>query len=609
MARFQDDFDTAVNAEWKEQNPIPDIYPRYTNFTKLDEELEQLKIGMCKDESNEFIHSLFRLYSEQDEGSVMDYIGEKVRKIMECESKQDLCNHLLRNIVKGQYQIFHVCHSGTERNPLFQIPHFSVGGLSLPDMSYYTERTELREPLLEMIGKQLGMFDVSPASLDFIWDMETLLATYHYTKAEKREPLKTYHPTTVQAVVTKMSPYFDEIPTIFPEDYHDITLNNHHILDGLKRVIDEFSLDQLKVWYAWKTVRGSVGYTTNQLYQNNFDFYNTLLNGIQTPKSIEKRGAIMIEGFVEDLFTQHYLEHHVDDDLKANFSGFVEDIRHALYEKMKKATWMCEKTREKALDKLHSMTLKVVGPSKFRDYSRLHKTYSNFLEFVDEYYLWDWEVLEVEEKMYQLRDPETWLMSSMTINAYYHPLYNEIVFPAGILQPPFYGSEQSLAQNLGGIGAVIAHEMTHGFDDQGSRFDKNGYLYNWWSKETRENYENIIVKMEEHFNSLIHEDKPVNGKLTQGENLADIGGLRTAMSLCKTDDDKKECMLSWARIWRANVRREYAQQMIVLDPHSPPRLRVNGILQHIDDFYRIFDVKEGDGMYLTPEKRCAIWNE
>jgi len=228
---------------------------------------------------------------------------------------------------------------------------------------------------------------------------------------------------------------------------------------------------------------------------------------------------------------------------------------------------------------------------------------------VDNYYKWDWDILEVKEKMYKMRDPETWEMSAMTVNAYYHPLYNEIVFPAGILQEPFYSTSQSYGANAGGIGAVIAHEMTHGFDDQGSRFDKNGYLYDWWSKSTRETYENTIKKMEEHFNSLTHEDLPVNGKLTLGENLADLGGMQTAISSCESDEEKQKCIKSWAKVWRANVRREYAREMIALDPHSPPRLRINAILQHIEEFYRLFNVKEGDDMFISLDKRCDLWNE
>ena len=611
MFAYQNDFDNTVNAEWKKENPIPDIYPRYTNFTKLSEELETLKITMCKDEENTFIHKIFQLFVNQQDENTLKYIREKkIKPIMSKVTKTGLFDYLIKQISNGDYTFFHICHSGTERNPTFQVPHFSFGGISLPDQSYYTDREELRDDFLNMISTQYQLLGVEE-NCDFIWDLEKTIASYHYTRAEKREPLKTYHPTTMYAVKKQMAPYFDSMSTFLPEEYHDIVLNNHHILDVYKKIIDEYSLGQLKLWFIWQVINSYASYTTGELYANHFAFYNTKLNGIKQPKSLEKRGAGYVESYLSDIFTKLYLENHVDKYLTHNFKDFVEEIRSSLLNKLENASWMCEETRDKALDKLVSMELKVVGPTNIEDYVALKSQGfgDQFLSFIDAYYKWDWDILEVKKKMYSIRDPKEWLMSAMTINAYYHPLYNEIVFPAGILQAPFYSSNQTRGENLGGIGAVIAHEMTHGFDDQGSRFDKNGYLRTWWSKETRENFENIIKNMETHFNNLTYKDKPVNGKLTQGENLADLGGLQISLATCKDDAEKRECMLSWAKVWRANVREEYAHQMLVVDPHSPPRLRINGILQHISDFYRIFGVKDGDALYLNLDKRCMLWND
>ena len=605
--RMQDDVDGYINSEWKSNNPIPDIYPRYTNFTALSENLEKQKIEICENKENVIINNLFNLYKGQSSEQTNNYIKKKVNVINDCESKQELINHIISLIPKGKYLLFHVCHSGTERNPLFQVPQFTFGGLSLPDKSYYTDRKELKDDLLELIKNQLSIFDIN-GDVNFIWEVESKLAEYHYSRSEKREPLKTYHPTTMYQLKQQMSPFFDKVSDYLPDEYHDIVLNNHKILEGFKELLTNISLEQLKILMSWKLIRSYASYTTNSIYDNNFAFFNTKLNGIKTAKSLTKRAAAFVEGFLEDEFSQIYLNKYADPSLKDSFVPFVERIRDTLYKKMEKANWMCQSTREKALDKLKDMTLKVVAPNVFRKYNEI-ESYSSWLEFVDNYYKWDWDVLEVKEKMYKMRDPETWEMSAMTVNAYYHPLYNEIVFPAGILQEPFYSTSQSYGANAGGIGAVIAHEMTHGFDDQGSRFDKNGYLYDWWSKSTRETYENTIKKMEEHFNSLIHEDLPVNGKLTLGENLADLGGMQTAISSCESDEEKKKCIKSWAVVWRANVRREYAREMIALDPHSPPRLRINAILQHIEEFYRLFDVKENDGMFISLDKRCDLWNE
>ena len=611
MVRVHDDFDNAINEEWKKNNPIPEIYPRYTNFTILHEELEKLKITICQDTKYTLLNKLYNLYKNQDDEKVINFIQEYINVIHGKDSKQELIDYLLHEIINGNYILLHICHSGTERNPLFQIPHFTFGGLSMPDQSYYTERTELQEPFIELIKKQFDVCSVSYDNIDlnFVWELEKQLASYHYTNAEKREPLKTYHPTTMKAFKKMMHPYFNNIDNILPNEYYDIVLNNDSLFEGFVNVLETYSLEQLKLWFTWRIIKKYGNNTTNDLYNNLFDFYSRRLNGVKTQRSLDKRAAGMMEGMLEDMFTKLYLEDYVEPSLKKNFSVFVEELRDSLRIKMEKASWMCKETKENAIDKLNSMTLKTIGPVNYKNYNHFDKDYSCFLEFINDYSKWDWDVLEVKEKMYKLRDANEWLMSGMTINAYYHPSYNEIVFPAGILQPPFYGVNQTFGENAGGIGAVIAHEMTHGFDDQGSRYDKNGYLYNWWSKETRKEYETIIKKMEEHFDTLTYEDKPLNSKLTQGENLADLGGLQTALSLCKTDEDKKDCLISWAKIWRANSTKEFSEKMLVVDPHSPPHLRINAIVQHISDFYRLFNVEKTDKMYLEPERRCMLWSE
>ena len=520
-------------------------------------------------------------------------------------------SHLLGLISQGQYKVFHICFSGTERNPKFQIPNIGFGGLSLPDKTYYLEKTQYKEDFLKMVQTQVNYFGYEK-NMDFIWELEKEIAESHYSRAEKREPLKTYHPMTLNALIEKCAPFLDTVKSVLPDKIHDITVNNFSLLSTFQKVWSEKSLEELQFWYVWKTIIGSVGSLDNEnpLFKTHFDFFSKTLNGIEKPKSMDKRAANFVEGYLDDDFSRIYLEKYCDPNLKSEFPQFVERIRASLLEKIEKATWLDEENKKTTLEKLRCMTLKVVSPTNFKDYSVLSdKSYSNILEFIAAYYKWDWEILEVEKKMYQLRDPHAWEMSAMTVNAYYHPLYNEIVFPAGILQAPYYSSTQSYGENAGGIGAVIAHEMTHGFDDQGSNYDKDGYLYQWWTDETKQNYEDIIQKMEDYFNSLTHVDMSMNGKLTQGENLADLGGLQTAISSCDTEEQRKDCLISWATIWRANVRYEYAQKMIDLDPHSPPHLRINGILPHIQSFYDIFDIQEGDGMYLEPEKRCMLWSE
>ncbi len=608
--RIEDDFDNHINFEWKKNNTIPAEYPRFTNFTHIDMQLEKLKMEIAENSENKLVNSVYNLFLNQDENSIKSTMQKDINEILGKQTKQDLITYLLEQIPQGNYLLFHICNAGTERNPQFQIPNFSLGGLSLSDKEYYLEQTKHKDGLMSLIKKQLTYFDINDDT-DFIWELEKTIAKSHYSKAEKREPLKTYHPMTLRAFKKVFQPYFKDIENILPSEIYDITVNNDQLLETFKVVLDTYNVSQLKLWYVWKIIRSTCGYlhNDNELYKNHFAFYMTEINGVEKPKSMDKRAGNFVEGYLEDKFSKIYVDKYVDKRLFTEFPQFVEKIRASLMHKLKVAEWMDDDTRVASLEKLRDMTLKVVSPSQFRNYDAIDREYSNVLEFVEAYYRWDWDVLECKEKMYKLRDPKKWEMSAMTVNAYYHPLYNEIVFPAGILQAPFYDCNASYGVNVGGIGAVIAHEMTHGFDDQGSKFDKNGFLYDWWSKETRENYESIIKKMENHFATLTHVDLPVNAKLTQGENLADLGGLKIALASCEGNEkDEKDCMVSWAKIWSANVRYEYAQQMITLDPHSPPHLRINGILPHIQRFYEIFNIGESDVMYLKTEKRCDLWD-
>lgn len=608
--RLEDDFDNFINFEWKLENNIPDEYPRFTNFTKIDMYLEKLKMEISQNPDNIFINYIYNLFLNQNEENIKNHINNEITILSSFNNKNDLFNFLLKNINNGKYTLFHISNNGTERNPLFQIPNFNFNGLSLSDREYYINKLQFKDGLLNLIHKQLNYFNIND-DINFIWDLETIIAKSHYTRAESREPLKDYHPMTISIFKKIFTPYFDNIQNILPSKFYDITANNEDLLYAFKEVFDKFSLRKLQVWFIWRTIKGYINYLSNDniLYKNHFEFYMKTINGIEKPKSMNIRAGNLVEQYLDDEFSRIYVKNYVDPKLVIEFPKFVEKIRNTLLKKLETAEWMCEKTRLASLDKLRDMTLKVVSPQKFKDFSKINIQYNNILEFIDNYYKWDWEELECKEKMYKLRDPMTWEMSAMTVNAYYHPLYNEIVFPAGILLPPFYDINASYGVNVGGIGAVIAHEMTHGFDDQGSKYDKNGYLYDWWSNDTRNNYENIIMKMEDYFNTLTHVDLPLNARLTQGENLADLGGLKIALSSCEGNEEfEKECMISWAKIWGANIRYEYAQKMITIDPHSPPHLRINGILPHIDKFYKIFYIKNNDKMFLDENKRCMLWS-
>jgi putative endopeptidase len=490
------------------------------------------------------------------------------------------------------------------------VPHINFGGLSLPDKSYYTEKESELKPefnnmLLELFkGLEIETMDKT----DLIWSIEKDISSAHYDKAEKRDPLKTYHPCTMDIFMKLTNNKYSALTEILPREYKDVVINNDELPNKISEVFENYDLDSLKTWVIWKIIKSKVTYSSGELYKTYFNFYGAKLSGTKVPRPLEERAVTFTQVHLGDEFSKIYMDDYVDPLLKYNFPRFVEKLREVVGNKLSNAPWMSDKTKKLALDKLHRMNLKVVGPSKFEDYSIFNKEYSSIFEFVDDFDKWDWDELEVNRKMYKLHDPEEWLMDAVDINAYYHPYYNEIVFPAAILQEPFYSSNYTFGENAGGIGAVICHEISHGFDDEGSKYDSDGFLHNWWSKQDRENYEKVISPMENYFNTLEYNSKSLNGRLTQGENLADLGGLKCSLAACENDTEKRNCINAWAKTWRANLRDEYAEQMIVVDPHSLPRFRINGILPHIEDFYRLFDVNEDDKMFLDKSKRCNLYD-
>ena len=606
---FKEDFDTALNQVWKDAHPIPDKYPRYTNFTQLSEQLEQTMISMCTDESNELLNQIYSLYTEQTDDQLKHFLLKQTQFINACDTTEQLVKLLISWIPSGQYYLLHICHSGTCRNPKFQIPHFNFSGISLPDKTYYTDRTELREPFEQMVSEVFSMVGLSKEDISCIWSIEARIALDHYSRAEKREPLKTYHPTTLSSLIKRMGAQFRPLLEYLPTEYHDITVNNDTLPDTFSHIFTYTPLHELKTWMLWKVMKSYIPYSTNELYKPYFAFYHTRLSGIQAPRPLQERAALFVKSHLDDEMSRIYMEQHADPTLQTEFPQFVEKLRATLRQKLGELEWMSSETRAKATEKLDGMTLKVVGPCTYEDYSHFNQSYNSVFNFIDAYAEWDWKVLEVKRNMYTLHNPDKWEMCAMDVNAYYHPLYNEIVFPAGILQKPFYSNEYAYGTNAGGIGAVICHEMTHGFDDQGSQYDKDGYLHEWWTEDDRTRYDSAISPMEQYFNGLSYQGTPLNGKLTQGENLADLGGLKLSLASCPNDEEKKNCLLAWGNTWRANIRDAYAKQMIVVDPHSLPRFRINGILPHVPDFYRLFDVNKENAMYLDSEKRCTLWDD
>ena len=611
--RPQDDFDNYINAQWKQDNPIPDKYSRFTNFTVLQEKMDKILIEMTK-QDNSLINNIYNLYLNQDNRTLKDKISNIVNKINQIDDIETFFRYIFSEIPNGKYYLLHIYHSGTCRNPKFQVPYFSFGGISLPDKSYYTDKKDLRSDYELMINELFEYYNILPINrqnIDKIWDLESNIAQYHYDRAEKRDPLKRYNPCTLSLFHQLTDNKFSYLSDILPQEYHDIVLDNSILPIKLYSIFNSYNIEILKTWLIWQVIKSYVPNSINNDYNIYFNFYGTKLTGTKIPKPLNERAIRFTKNHLVDEYNRIYCStqnNYVDSKLNIKFPQFVKVLVKTIRNKLNSAKWMSRTTKDLAIHKLDNINLKIIGPTNYENYDIFNKKYNSIFDFIDDFYKWDWEHLEINKKMYKLHNNNKWEMAAVDINAYYHPFYNEIVFPAAILQPPFYSSENTFGQNAGGIGAIICHEISHGFDDKGSKYDSDGYLYNWWLKQDRKNYETIINPLEEYFNSLTYNDKKLNGRLTQGENLADLGGLKCSLAACPNNEEKKKCIIAWAKTWRANIRDECAEQMIMTDPHSLPRFRINGILPHIKEFYELFNVNKSDKMYLDEKLRCELYD-
>jgi putative endopeptidase len=609
--RLEDDFESYVNAEWKNQNSIPDKYPAYDNFLVLNEKMEKEMIEICKNKKNKLLNQTFTLFLSQKENHFANHIKPKIKIIESIKRKDKLLDFVFNEILKGNYYLLHIYFDATCRNPKFNIPHFVFDGISLPDKTHY-ENDKLKPEFEKMLSNIFTLLNLSTKQIKDIWNIENLLSKKHYSQTEMRDPLKTYNPATLYQFVDiskKEKINYNSLLKILPSEFHDITVNNIELAKEILSAFEKFNLASLKTWIIWHVISSQITSSSGKFYELYFNFFKKKLNGIKEEKQLEERAYIFTKNYFGDEFNKIYLKEKVDKKLHERFPVFMKKIKLAVEEKLNSFQWLSVKTKLLALDKLNSMNMKCIGPSVLQDYSFFEKKhYSTIYELIDDYRKWDWEELEINQKMYKTSNPHKWEMDAVDINAYYHPFHNEIVFPAAILQAPFYDPNASHGQNAGAIGAIIAHEMTHGFDDNGSMYDKNGYFSFWWSPKDREEYVSLIKPLETYFDNLKYNNQSLNGKLTLGENLADLGGLQCALHSCTTDKDKKECMIAWARNWRSLMRDEYAKQNLIIDVHSLPQFRVNGILPHIDDFYRLFHIKETDRMFLPIAKRCRLYS-
>ena len=508
------------------------------------------------------------------------------------------------------------------------ILYLAQGGISLPDEAYYREEkyADIRTAYVAHITAMFTLAGVSdPAgNAAKVMALETSIASHHWDQVKNRDATLTYNKMN-RAEVTALMPVFDwelyltdgEIPAIVLDS---VIVQQPSFFEGLGSILANFDAAAWKAWLKWHIISGSAPYLSDDFTKENFAFFGKTLSGTPELRERWKRAVSMIEGSLGEAVGKVYVQKYFPAEAKARMENLVANLIEAYRVSINELAWMSPDTKVKALEKLGKFRPKIGYPDKWRDYSALKTTpgdlYGNVGRVVK--FQRDHELSKIGKPV----DRDEWFMAPQTVNAYYNPVMNEIVFPAAILQAPFFGLDHDDAVNYGGIGAVIGHEIGHGFDDQGSKYDGDGALNNWWTDADRAAFEERTKALIAQYDALIPEEAPdvnVNGALTIGENIGDLGGLTIAFKAYQISlqgkpspviegmSGEKRLMLSWAQIWRAKVRPEEMRRRIATDPHSPAEFRCNQILKNFTPFYQEFGVTEKDALWLEEQARVQIW--
>ncbi len=514
-----------------------------------------------------------------------------------------------------------------DRNSERYVLNVLQGGIGLPDESYYREEkfAEIREKYLAYLERILTLAERPDAAATAarVLALETRLATGHWERAETRDVLKTYNLTTVEDLRASV-PSFDFDAWIdalggSDETIAETVVRQPSYLAHLETVLADTPIEDWQAFLTVRAIRTAAAYLSSGFVEANFDFYGRTLSGTPELRARWKRGVGLVEGALGEAVGREYVSRHFPPRSKEMMDELVANLLEAYRRSITDLDWMSEETKQKAYLKLDTFRPKIGYPDTFRDYSGLAISADSLVDNVLAA-----TAFETDRELRKIGSPvdrDEWFMLPQTVNAYYNPGTNEICFPAGILQKPFFDADADPAENYGGIGAVIGHEVGHGFDDQGAQYDGLGNLNDWWTAEDKAAFEVKSKALVAQYDAFEPRDLPgehVNGSLTVGENIGDLGGLTIGhqaylISLegqeMPTRDDltgEQRLFLSWAYVWRTKRRIELAQQYLTTDPHSPPEFRAN-IARNLEEFHRAFDVRPGDGLWLDPEDRVRIW--
>ena len=632
--RPQDDLYRFFNGTWLKNHEIPQDRSSdgitYNLYLEAEAQVREI-IETAKGEGNaQKIRDLYDCFLDADaiEKSGITPLLDDLAAIDAIQTRDQFIKTMADQEMRGLGGVFGLGIYGDAMNSEMNIIYLGQGGLSLPDEAYYREEQyeEIRTAFKVHVAKMFALAGIEngPAMAEQIYQLEASIAAHHFDQVKDRDVELTYNKMTFNELGA-LAPNFDwatwlEYSQIPKAAFDELVVQQPPFFAGLSALLENFDPAPWKAWMKWQLISGAAAYLTDDFVNQNFDFYAKTLSGTPEIRVRWKRAISFVEGALGEAIGQIYVQRHFPEAAKVAMLELVDNLIEAYRISINELSWMSPETKTKALEKLGKFTPKIGYPDKWRDYSALTITRDGLFENIGRItkFARDIELAKIGKAV----DKTEWLMTPQTVNAYYHPIQNEIVFPAAILQPPFFDLNADIAANYGGIGAVIGHEIGHGFDDQGSKFDGDGNMIDWWTESDRTEFEKRANALIKQFDALYPEETPdihVNGALTVGENIGDLGGLAIGFKAYKLAlkgaqapvidglTGEQRFFLSWAQAWRGKVRAEELRRRIATDPHSPYEFRCNAIVRNINDFYEAFELTEGDKLWLAESERVEIW--
>lgn len=625
---------------WIKKNPMKDEYSRYGSFDALREVcLEQIKdlvteIAAQKHESGSLGQKIGDLYNMAMDSVKLNADGIAPLKaeleLLAAVQTRDEIRAMLGSLHRrGQAGLFGFYIGADAKDSKNNIVTLGQGGLTLGQKEYYLEnddnsvniRKEYKNHLITMFQK-VGFSDTEAnVKANDVLEIETRIAKEFKSAAECRNPLENYNKLTY-AELKNLAPGIDwdaYFAAFGITDLKELVVGQPKAIQAVSDVLNKVPVEKLKSLLEWKTITSAAGYLSDDMAEEKFRFFGTVMSGRKEMRARWKRAVDFVDGSLGDAVGEMYVAKHFPAEAKERMINLVKNLQIALGERIQGLEWMGDSTKAAALDKLNAFRVKIGYPDKWTDYSKLDIKSDSYL--ANDRRITEWAYDDMVARSYNKPvDLDEWFMSPQTVNAYYNPTTNEICFPAGILQPPFFDMHADDAFNYGGIGVVIGHEMTHGFDDSGRRFDKEGNLRDWWTAEDAARFESRAQVMNDFFSNIeLLPGLKANGTLTLGENLADHGGLMVAYQALHnatkdaplTEKDgltpEQRFFIAYANLWAGHVREAEIHRLTKTDPHSLGEWRVNGALPHIDAWYNAFGITEQDSLFVPKAERVTIW--